>query len=148
MATLRKAVAADADEVLELMAGLGRPGVLDDPEAQREVFLAHLVHPDGCVFVADAGDELAGAASLWVRPRLNWTTPEAWLPDLFVRPAYRSQGVARALLDACAEEARGRGCHALKLESGNERAEAHALYDAYGFERFAGAYRLSLRSSS
>jgi ribosomal protein S18 acetylase RimI-like enzyme len=52
--------------------------------------------------------------------------------------------VARALLDACVAEARRRGCHALKLESGNERTSAHALYVAYGFERFAGAYRLDL----
>jgi GNAT superfamily N-acetyltransferase len=145
---VRPATEADADQVLELMAGLGRPAILADPTGQRKVFLAHIRHPDGCVFVAEGHGELAGCASLWIRPRLNWKTPEAWLPDLFVRLTYRRQGVARALIDACAEEARRRGCHALKLESGNERAEAHELYAAYDFERFGGAYRLNLRAST
>lgn len=144
---VRRATPADADEILRLLEGLGRPPVAADPEPQRAGVLAHLAHPDGAIFVVDGDGELAGCASLWIRPRLNWTSPEAWLPDLYVRPAYRRRGIARALLDACVDEARRRGCHELRLESGEGRTEAHALYGAYGFERFAAAYKLSLRSS-
>jgi len=145
---VRRATAEDADQVIELMAELGRPVVAADPQAQRAVVLAHLAHPDGAIFVVEGDGELAGSASFWIRPRLNWTTPEAWVPDLFVRPAYRRRGIARALLDACAAEARRRGCHALKLESGHDRVEAHALYERYGLERFGGAYRFTLPRSS
>lgn len=140
----RRATAQDADEILALMAELGRPPVAPDPSAQREVVLAHLAHPDGLILVVDGDGELAGAASLWFRPRLNWVTPEAWLPDLVVRAAYRRRGVATALLDACVAEARARSCHALKLESGYDRAEAHLLYEGYGLEAFGLAYRLRL----
>ena len=130
------------------MAQLGRPAVDVDPSHQRTVVLEHLANPAGAIFVADGNGKLAGCASFWIRPRLNWTTPEAWVPDLVVLPAYRRRGFARALLDACVTEARHRGCHTLKLESGDDRQEAHALYAANGFERFGGAYRFALSASN
>ena len=141
---VRAAEPRDADRVLALMEGLTRPAVADDAGPQREVFLAHLAHGDACVFVAELDGEIAGAVSLWIAPRLNWTTPEAWIPDLYVDPAFRRRGAARALLDSCVEEARRRGCHRLRLESGHHRAEAHRLYETYGFEHHARAYALML----
>jgi GNAT superfamily N-acetyltransferase len=146
MATIRRATADDADEVMALLAELGRPPVAEDPAAQRAVVLAHLAHPDGTIVVAEENGAFAGCASLWIRPRLNWATPEAWVPDLYVRPAFRRRGVASALVAACAEEARRRGCHALKLESGHDRTDAHPLYAALGLEDFGRAYRLDLRA--
>jgi ribosomal protein S18 acetylase RimI-like enzyme len=126
------------------MEGLTRPAVADDPAPQREVFLAHLDREDAAIFVAEAGGELVGAVSLWIQPRLNWTTPQGWIPDLYVDPAFRRLGAARALLDACVELSRERGCHVLVLESGHHRAEAHRLYESYGFEHYARAYALKL----
>jgi ribosomal protein S18 acetylase RimI-like enzyme len=126
------------------MEALTRPPVAADPQPQREVFLAHLEHPDAAIYVAELDGEIAGAASLWIYPRLNWLSPQAWLPDLYVAPAFRRRGAARALLDACVAEARSRGCHVLVLESGHHRAEAHELYEAYGFQHYARAYALKL----
>jgi ribosomal protein S18 acetylase RimI-like enzyme len=141
---VRPAEPPDADAVLALMEGLTRPPVADDPGPQRQVFLGHLQHEDARIFVAELDGEVAGAVSLWIQPRLNWTTPQAWIPDLYVDPAFRRRGAARALLDACAEEARRRGCHRLVLESGHHRAEAHRLYESYGFAHYARAYALEL----
>jgi ribosomal protein S18 acetylase RimI-like enzyme len=141
---VRPAEPRDADAVLALMEGLTRPAVADDPEPQRDVFLGHLENEDASVFVAELDGEIAGAVSLWIQPRLNWTTPQAWIPDLYVDPAFRRRGAGRALLDACADEARRRGCHVLVLESGHHREEAHQLYEAYGFTHYARAYALQL----
>jgi len=141
---VRPAQPRDADAVLALMEGLTRPAVADDPRPQRDVFLAHLDHADAEVFVVELHGQVPGAASFWIQPRLNWTTAQAWIPDLFVDPSFRRRGAARALLDACAAEARRRGCHRLVLESGHHRAEAHQLYEAYGFEHYARAYSLEL----
>ena len=141
---VRPAEPRDADAVLALMEGLTRPAVADDVEPQREVFLAHLEHEDALVFVAELDGKVAGAVSLWIQPRLNWTTPQAWIPDLYVDPAFRRRGAARALLDACAREARRRGCHVLVLESGHHRAEAHQLYESCGFHHYARAYAMKL----
>jgi ribosomal protein S18 acetylase RimI-like enzyme len=141
---VRTAEPGDADAVLALMEGLTRPAVADDPRPQRDVFLTHLEHEDAQIFVAEVDGEIAGAVSLWFLPRLNWTSLQAWIPDLYVDPAFRRRGAARALLEACAEAARARGCHVLELESGHHRAEAHQLYESFGFEHFARAYALKL----
>ena len=141
---VRRAQASDAEAVLALMAGLGRPAVATDPREQADVFLAHLENPDAAVFVAELDGTISGAVSLWFRPRLNWTTPEAWVPDLYVDPAFRRRGAARELLDACVQAARERGCHCLVLASGHHRAEAHQLYESYGFKHSARVYWLGL----
>jgi ribosomal protein S18 acetylase RimI-like enzyme len=142
--SVREAEPRDADRVLKLMEDLTRPAVVEDPRPQRDVFLAHLEHPDCRIYVAEVDGEVAGAVSLWIQPRLNWTTPQGWIPDLFVDDAFRRRGAARALLDACAAECRRRGCHVLTLESGHHRAEAHRLYESYGFVHHARAYILTL----
>ena len=165
---VRSAEPSDAEAVIALMAGLGRPAAeqpvresgpvegvrrnrevppatRDTPfKSQNAVFRAHLDHPDAEVFVAELDGAIAGAVSLWVRPRLNWTTPEAWIPDLYVEPAFRRRGAARALLDACVAAAREHECHRLVLESGHERAEAHLLYESYGFAHGGRFYALRL----
>jgi ribosomal protein S18 acetylase RimI-like enzyme len=140
--TVRRAEVDDADAVLALMEELGRPAVAPDAGGQRDVLLAHLQRDDAAVFVAELDGKVVGAASFWIRPRLNWTTPEAWIPDLIVSATHRRYGAGRRLLDACAAEARARGCHVLRLESGPQRAAAHRLYESYGFRHFARAYEL------
>jgi ribosomal protein S18 acetylase RimI-like enzyme len=142
--TVRRAEADDADSVLALMEELGRPAVGADPQAQRDVLLEHLGRDDAAIFVAEIDSQVVGAASFWIRPRLNWTSPEAWIPDLIVSATHRRRGAARRLLDACTAEARARGCHVLRLESGPQRAAAHRLYENYGFRHFARAYELPL----
>ena len=73
---VRPAEPRDADAVLALMEGLTRPAVAEDPELQREVFLAHLAHEDARLR-RRGGRGGRGAASLWFQPRLNWTSPQA-----------------------------------------------------------------------
>jgi ribosomal protein S18 acetylase RimI-like enzyme len=143
VAIVRRAEPRDADAVLALLEALGRPPVSEDPEPQRQVFLDHLAFDDAAVFVAE-DEGVIGVASLWIRPRLNWTVPEAWIAELYVDPAHRKQGIARALVDACAREATRRGCHRLVLESAHHREDAHAFYEAYGFTHAARRYEFPL----
>ena len=137
----------DADAVLALMEGLTRPAVADDPHPQRDAFFAHLGHADAEVFVVELDGQVAGKRTGPCHTTAEHRTrsvPQAWIPDLLVDPSFRRRGAARALLDACVAEARRRGCHRLVLESGHHRAEAHRLYDAYGFEHYGRAYALKL----
>ncbi len=66
--------------------------------------------------------------------------------DLAVVPAFRGQGVGRALLDAAERRARTRGCAKLTLEVREDNARARALYHAQGFRDFelAGASHRTL----
>jgi ribosomal protein S18 acetylase RimI-like enzyme len=142
--TVRRAQPRDVDVVLELLAGLGGAPEADDPDPQRQVFLDHLAFDDAAVFVAEDDGAVIAVASLWIRPRLSWTTPEAWLAELYVDQSRRRRGAARALVDACVREARRRGCHRLVLESASDREDAHAFYEAYGFRHSARRYELGL----
>ena len=130
--------------MIALLAGLGRPEVADDPADQARVYQEHLEHPDAEIFVAELDGAVAGLLSFWVRPRLNWPTPEGWIPDLFVDPTFRRRGAAKALLDAGIDAAHRRGCHRVLLESGHDRAAAHQLYEAYGFVHYGRSYAIEL----
>ena len=61
-------------------------------------------------------------------------TARLWiLNDLFVSPAARRRGVARALLDAAARTCREDGAAGLMLETGRDNGAARALYRAAGW---------------
>ena len=49
-----------------------------------------------------------------------------------MHPGARRQGAGRALLEEAERLARERGCWQLTLESGYQRREAHAMYEAFG----------------
>jgi ribosomal protein S18 acetylase RimI-like enzyme len=57
------------------------------------------------------------------------------LNDLFVSPNARRQGVAAALLNAAAEEARSLGAASLSLSTALDNAAAQALYESLGWQR-------------
>ena len=66
------------------------------------------------------------------------TAPIEILNDLFVVPAARGHGVARALLRRAADDARSRGAVKLVLSTAVDNAPAQALYASEGWERDSG----------
>jgi GNAT superfamily N-acetyltransferase len=67
-------------------------------------------HPAAEVLMACKGAEPAGFALFFHNYSTFLGRRGLWLEDLFVRPAQRRQGCARALLAALADIARQRGC--------------------------------------
>ena len=59
---------------------------------------------------------------------------EAEILTLAVVPAFRRQGIGRALVEAAAAEAARRGAAALYLEVAEDNPDAIALYESTGFE--------------
>lgn len=130
---VRPATPADADAVFRLLGILGRPAADPPSERQSRVLAGYLEDRDRAVLVAEHDGIVVGVVSLVVRERLSHETPEAWIPDLCVDPAARRRGIATALVSACRDVARERGCHQLRLETGHQRTEAHRLHPALGF---------------
>src|SRR5215831_19514514 len=66
---------------------------------------------------------------------VNGTTrsPVAFLEGLYVEPAARRKGVARALVDAAAAWASAEGCRELASDSPLTNEPAHAVHRALGF---------------
>ena len=58
-----------------------------------------------------------------------WSPCACYLEDLFVEPAARGRGVARILIEAVAEHARGEGAGRLYWLTHETNATARALYD-------------------
>lgn len=95
--------------------------------------------------VADVGGEVA-AMALWFTNFSTWDgVAGIYLEDLFVRPAFRRRGLARALLAALAAECLERGYTRLTWAVLNWNADAIALYDGIGgvAQREWTTYRLS-----
>jgi GNAT superfamily N-acetyltransferase len=133
--SVRPARAEDLTAVTALLEALGRDEVTDATrDACRALFEEQLADGASAHLVAEEAGEVVGFCSLHFRRRLNFATPEAWVPDLYVAEDARGRGIGFALLAEAERQARERGCHRLTLESGYERAAAHRLYARFGIE--------------
>jgi GNAT superfamily N-acetyltransferase len=90
--------------------------------------LERFLPPHGHMLLARAGADFAGIACL--RP-LAPSVCE--VKRMFVRPAYRGQGVGRTLLQALLDAARVDGFTSIRLDSARFMLHAHALYRSFGF---------------
>lgn len=141
--TIRSAEPRDFEAVSLLLETLGRPAVTDETrERCREVYLAQLADPNAGHLVADdESGRVVGFCSLHFRDRLNYTRPQAWVPDLIVAEQARRTGVGKALLERAEERAIERGCWDFTLESAYHRREAHRFYAALGMRDASKAFR-------
>jgi len=89
-------------------------------------------HAWGCIWLARSGGEALGHAVLTVRYTMEHGGLSGYVDDLFVRPAFRRQGVGRALLNALFRECHVRGCKSVQVEVGPNNAPALGLYAAFG----------------
>jgi GNAT superfamily N-acetyltransferase len=139
---IREASPGDWPGVSTLLAQLGRPDVRDtaDEAAARSVFEAYLRRPDTVALVADHDGRVVGFLDMEYRTRLNFTSPQAWIPDLVVDEDSRSGGIGRALITRAEELARSRGCWGMSLESATWRKRAHAFYAREGWEDTGRAF--------
>jgi len=85
--------------------------------------------PGGTLLLARAGPDAAGCVGLRPGPGRSGE-----LKRLYVRPAHRRRGIARALVETVIEAARGRGYDSLCLDTLPSMEDAYRLYLALGFE--------------
>ena len=103
-----------------------------------EAFQKLIPDPFRFCFLAQANQDPAGLLLL------QCVGPEAEVLTLATRPAYRRQGVGRALLRYGMAFAANRGARRLFLEVAEGNQAALALYDSFGFEtvgRRSGYYQ-------
>jgi GNAT superfamily N-acetyltransferase len=139
---VREALADDWAEVARLLAELGRPDVRgrDDEHEHRQAYERYLAAPESVALVAVEEDRVVGFVDLEFRERLNFSAPQAWIPDLIVTEESRSRGAGKALLAAAEDRARERGCFALTLESATWRERAHAFYQREGMRHVSASF--------
>ena len=79
------------------------------------------------------GDPPAGFAQLRFRPSVWTGADDAWLEDVYVSEDARGGGLGRALVEACLDRARRRGCRRIQLDCNERNAAALGLYESLGF---------------
>lgn len=111
-------------------ADLGAESVDPDGAAERAYFAEtyRFLVPRGRLLVARLGDDIVGVGAF--KPTGDERTAE--IKRMFVRPAARGNGIARALLDRLLRDARSEGYTAVRLETMSFMTEAHALYRSAG----------------
>ena len=90
-------------------------------------------HPTTLVLLAYDGEEPIGVAVCFVGFSTFAARPLVNIHDLAVLPAYRGQGVGRALLEAVERKARELNCCKLTLEVFENNEKARRTYEAAGF---------------
>lgn len=144
--TVRRAVSADLDLLAPLFDRYRHFYTQREDAAVSRAFIGQRLRDgDSVVLLAALGErDGAGFAQLYpmfssVRAARVWV-----LNDLFVDAPARRQGVARALLEAAADFARGDGAARLELETSHDNHPAQALYQAAGWSRYDGSQRYHL----
>lgn len=84
--------------------------------------------PDGRLLLAKAANRVVGIACM---RRIGGDIGE--IKRMYVRGAFRGQGIGRALLQRLLEEARDIGYSIIRLDSARFMEEAHSLYRSAGF---------------
>ena len=144
---IREGTDTDIPIILGLLYDLGRPKPQEDSDVDlfRKRVKGYIRDPDKVILVAEIDDvKIAGMASMLFLPRLNQKGMEAYVPELVVLAEYRRMGIGEQLLDRCACLAEKKGCHRMRLESGNQRAGAHDFYRNLGFGQSALSFDKNL----
>ncbi|HYE61636.1 MAG TPA: GNAT family N-acetyltransferase [Phycisphaerales bacterium] len=138
---IRRLTAADTGAY----AALRREGLADTPHAftasdgddpgQDEAGVARsLAGPGYAIFGAFAADgRLVGAAGINRETRLK-RAHRAWVWGVYVTPAFRGRGLARGLVGACVDAAKGwDGVHRVQLSVSATSDTARRVYESLGF---------------
>ena len=145
-AAVRHATIHDLDVVVPLFDAYrsfyGKPA---EPARARAFLAERFQHHESIIFVAlEESGACVGFTQLYPVFSSVSCTRKYLLNDLFVVPAARRGGAARALLAAAADFARAQGAASLSLSTGVDNAAAQRLYESLGWTRDESFYEYNL----
>ena len=134
-ATIERATAGDAPEIVRLIAQLRELEGLTEP-VSTDAVRAYIEDPDTVVLLAEDEDDgdVVGMISLRVMTDLFHGGTTALVQELIVDEDHRGEGVGGALLDVAIDLAFEQGCLEVSVTTGEENEAGQALYRSRGFE--------------
>lgn len=139
--TIREATVHDAAAVAAL---LGELDYASSPAQAVERLERIAADPSTWVIVAEVDSELAGLGALHVQNLVERDEPGCEVAGLVVGQRFRRRGIGELLMQALEDEARRRGGKVMVLNTAHRRADAHAFYEALGYEHTGRRYAKEL----
>jgi GNAT superfamily N-acetyltransferase len=139
---IRPAVPGDAALIVDLIRGLAEyERMLDQAQATEASIRASLFPEDGPPAAYCVIGEVDGVPAGFALYFFNYSTflakPGLYLEDLYVKPAFRGQGLGKALLLHLAGIARTRGCGRMEWAVLDWNTPAIEFYEGLGARRLA-----------
>lgn len=134
-ATIRAAVPSDVPAILSLIRELAEYEKLLDMLVATEASLHQALfgsRPSVEALVADVGSQTVGFALFFHNFSTFLGKPGMYLEDLYVRPAFRGQGLGKALLARLAQMANERDCGRLEWSVLNWNEPSIRFYESLG----------------
>jgi GNAT superfamily N-acetyltransferase len=138
---LREARPEDANAVAALLDELGYPSSANQA-AERIARIGH--DPSTLLLLAELDGEIAGLAALHVQNLVERDDLGCSVAALVVAERFRRLGIGVRLSEAIEAEAQARGCESLVLHTAHRRSDAHAFYEALGYEHSGRRYAKTL----
>ncbi|MGQ9549155.1 MAG: GNAT family N-acetyltransferase [Roseiflexus sp.] len=134
---VRPLMPEDLDALLPLVEALHLgDGDPFDPERTVDALRLVLSHPEyGVVHVAVIGGTIVGYVVGSLGLSIEAGGRFLLIDELYVAPAWRGRGLARALLASLLPYAQSHHCRVVELEVGWENDHAQRWYERLGFER-------------
>lgn len=122
----------DGAEALQLLAELDAYllALPYPPESRHAFSVEKLLKQQVAFFVLRYGGQPAGCGGVKI-----FGTEYGEVKRMYVRPAFRSRGLGKAILERLAACTLERGAPTLRLETGIYQTEAIGLYERWGFAR-------------
>lgn len=145
--TIRRAVAADVDPIVAMLADDPLGAAREKPGDPAYVAAFEVIDADPHQFLAVAvrDTEVVGTLQLTFTSglsRLGMT--RATVEAVRVRSDQRGSGLGEQLVQWAIDEARARGCGIVQLTTDASRADAHRFYERLGFVASHVGMKLSL----
>ena len=135
MTAIRKASSADLHQLVELMAEFyAEAGYPLNRTLAADAFAA-LIGDErlGYAWLIQAEGSDAGYVVLTLTFSMEYGGPSAFVDDLFIRPAFRGQGLGTRVLTEVRAFCLGLGVRAVHLEVGRDNMPAQTVYRKMGF---------------
>lgn len=136
----RSAALEDLDTLLDFEQGIVAAERPFDPtlkagEIHYYDLKALILSPEAEVVVALAGDEIVGSGYAQIREAKDYLQHShfAYLGFMYVKPAFRGQGINQKVLDALTYWIKQQGIAEIRLEVYAENAGAKRAYEKAGF---------------
>jgi GNAT superfamily N-acetyltransferase len=139
---LREPSPEDAAAIASLLDELGYRSTAEQA-AERLARIA--ADPSTVAVVAEVEGEVAGLGALHVQNLVERDERGCEVAALVVGEKFRRRGIGELLMHALEDEARARGGKHLVLNTAHRRADAHAFYEALGYEHTGRRYAKELR---